>query len=448
MAAASPGIGGVDWAAVSHAYGPATDMPGLLAALRSPHAKSRATARGGLYNNLRHQGTLYPAAAVTAPFLLELAADPQLPERHKVVALLAHLAVGYDEEWLPATIPIAKIRSRLPAAAIVEQPGWLRQFTAQELRRWRAEVGGPDNDAWRELFAMDPAELWWGLDVPVDQDDDPWMDRRLLTTWLPHVYGWLACYDAVRAGVALFQQLLGDADPRMRAEAAYALAWFPEHAGGSVPALAGAVGNEPEPMVAATILVSVGLLADPAGGQVRRLLDEQLGHRVDWRRWGAAIAVAVQAGCSPGMVGSDPAVERAVAELARGIREHPPRNRNNDLWPQWLFGDTRGLSALCLAHLGSKVALYVVDAVAAVLPSVNDQDRLHLVRALVHAAFPDGPFGTPPQADELTALQQQAVAALAAVPCVSRWSSITSVMRHYRLAHLLPDHPGIAPWLR
>jgi hypothetical protein len=101
MAATTPGIGGVDWAAASHAYGPATDVPRLLAALRSPHAELRAKALDGLYNRLRHQGTLYPAAAVTAPFLLELAADPELPDRHEIVALVAHLAVGYDEEWLP-----------------------------------------------------------------------------------------------------------------------------------------------------------------------------------------------------------------------------------------------------------------------------------------------------------------------------------------------------------
>jgi HEAT repeats len=440
MAAASPGIGGVDWAAVSHAYGPATDMPGLLAALRSPHAKSRATARGGLYNNLRHQGTLYPAAAVTAPFLLELAADPQLPERHKVVALLAHLAVGYDEEWLPATIPITKIRSRLPAAAIVEQPGWLRQFTAQELRRWRAEVGGPDNDAWRELFAMDPAELWWGLDVPVDQDDDPWMDRRLLTTWLPHVYGWLACYDAVRAGVALFQQLLSDTDPRMRAEAAYALAWFAEHADPSVPALIGAVDGEQEPMVAATILVAVGLLTDPADRQVQALLDEQLSDHTAWRRWGAAAALAVQAGRSPGMVGSDRRVERAVFELARGIRQHPPPACDDELWPPWLFGDTRGLSALCLARLGPTAVRHTIPAIAAALPDVDARDGFHLVRGLLHAAFPDGPPGAPPRPDQLTALQHQAVAALIAAPDALRLSNTMNVSSSYKLTHLFLDH--------
>jgi hypothetical protein len=286
---------------------------------------------------------------------------------------------------------------------------------------------------WQDLLE-DPSQLWWQLNLTVDEDEDPWMDRRLLTTWLPHVHGWLACYDAVRSGVALFQQLLGDADARTRAKAAYALAWFPEHADGSVPALTGAVGGEQEPIVAATMLVAIGLLADPADVQVRTLLEEQLRHEVDWRRWGAAIALAAQAGQSPGMVGIDRRVERAVSELSHGIRQPPLPARDDELWPGWLFGDTRGLSALCSAGLGPTAAPHAVTCIAAVLPSVGARDGLHLVRGLLRAAFPDGPPGAPPRADQLTALQHQAVAALAAAPGAGQ----LAIVLHYKLAHLLP----------
>jgi hypothetical protein len=63
-----------------------------------------------------------PAAAATAPFLLHLAADPTLPDRAGVVGLVAHLVVGYDEEWLPDTIPIARIRA--PARRRARRPGF------------------------------------------------------------------------------------------------------------------------------------------------------------------------------------------------------------------------------------------------------------------------------------------------------------------------------------
>ncbi len=175
----------MDWAAVPHAYGAASDVPALLAALRSPHAAERATARGDLSNKLRHQGTLYPAAAVTAPFLLELAADPELPERHEIVALLAHLAVGYDEEWLPETIPIARIRRRLPPARSSSRTAglagwrWMEQADASQLwwQRMRLasrrlpSLGPPDRGR-----STSPAVPWW-LNRPIQ--------RRTVRGWQP-----------------------------------------------------------------------------------------------------------------------------------------------------------------------------------------------------------------------------------------------------------------------
>jgi hypothetical protein len=99
---------------------------------------------------------------VTAPFLLELAADPELPERHEIVALLAHLAVGYDKEWLPETIPIARIRRRLPPAAIVEQDGWSGRVAVEEIARLRAAAGDTGADQWRDLLEQaDASQLWW-----------------------------------------------------------------------------------------------------------------------------------------------------------------------------------------------------------------------------------------------------------------------------------------------
>jgi hypothetical protein len=84
-----------------------------------------------------------PAAAATAPFLLHLAADPTLPDRAGVVGLVAHLVVGYDEEWLPGTIPIARIRARLPADGLVGQDSASHhalEAMAEDIRRHNAKV--------------------------------------------------------------------------------------------------------------------------------------------------------------------------------------------------------------------------------------------------------------------------------------------------------------------
>jgi hypothetical protein len=94
----------VDWAAVEHAYGPATDVPDLLRALRSPDSAARQHARHALFGTIVHQGTRYAATAPAVPFLAELALAPDTPERHRLVWLLTYAAIGYDSASLPAGI--------------------------------------------------------------------------------------------------------------------------------------------------------------------------------------------------------------------------------------------------------------------------------------------------------------------------------------------------------
>jgi len=91
------GLDDVDWASLTHAYGPATDVPGQLRALAGPES---AAALEALYGNIYHQGTTYPASAAAVPFLFELA-----PARPEVISLLASMAIGFDEDVLPHGVP-------------------------------------------------------------------------------------------------------------------------------------------------------------------------------------------------------------------------------------------------------------------------------------------------------------------------------------------------------
>ncbi|MDZ7617237.1 MAG: PBS lyase, partial [Patescibacteria group bacterium] len=70
------GLDTVDWASLRHAYGEATDVPGLLSALLSPDPKLREEATCELFGNIWHQGTVYPASAAAVPFLYELLTAP------------------------------------------------------------------------------------------------------------------------------------------------------------------------------------------------------------------------------------------------------------------------------------------------------------------------------------------------------------------------------------
>jgi len=84
----------VDWNALTHAYGPAGDVPGLILALTAADRQARKDAYWELYGTIFHQGTRYPATAPAVPFLLELLADPATPDRHDLLLLLTHLVTG------------------------------------------------------------------------------------------------------------------------------------------------------------------------------------------------------------------------------------------------------------------------------------------------------------------------------------------------------------------
>lgn len=94
----------VDWAALRHAYGPALDTPGHLAALRSADEDERRAAFGELYASITHQGNRYSASGAAVPALLEAVADPAVPDRDLLLYLLGLIAVGADAAWLPGGV--------------------------------------------------------------------------------------------------------------------------------------------------------------------------------------------------------------------------------------------------------------------------------------------------------------------------------------------------------
>lgn len=93
------GIDDLDWESRHHAYGPATDVPDDLRALRSPDAEVRKQARWNLYGNIFHQGTRYRASRLAVKFLIQLAVEPETPEREQIIDLITHLALGYPETY-------------------------------------------------------------------------------------------------------------------------------------------------------------------------------------------------------------------------------------------------------------------------------------------------------------------------------------------------------------
>jgi hypothetical protein len=172
----------IAWSQLAHAYGAATDVPAQIRNLASANKGERENALWELYGNIFHQGTRYQATPYAVPFLYELIAAPETPDRHEIVYLLVNLALGYEESYLPDGLDIASFRRIL------------KESDSQMSTTDRAECDE------------------YGVGPRVDLD----------------------CYDSVQNGVPALIELLTDDDARLRRASIYALAWFPENARQSI----------------------------------------------------------------------------------------------------------------------------------------------------------------------------------------------------------------------
>lgn len=287
----------VDWARLTHAYGPATDVPELIADLRSTDAERREKARWQLYGNVFHQGTRYEATSYAVPFLLEVLAAPDCGDPAELLLLLGALAVGYDEYWLPDGIPVEELRRAAKGGAAL-----------------LAAAPHPGDEGWDE-----------------DEGDARYIDGLTAAeqeAMLTHVC--VAAHDAVRQGVPLFRALLGHGDPEVRVAAAYLLGWFPEDAEGSVPPLA-ALASDVDDALAATARVSMGLLGEATEFDDPRPLV----------RWATALARA--------RVFGEVAGQEAVEELRAWAGDAARDER-----VPFLDGDLVGYATLALERLDTR----------------------------------------------------------------------------------------------
>lgn len=84
----------VPWSELSHAYGQASDVPGLIRALVSENHDDRQEALYQLLGNVWHQGTIYEASSYVVPFLVRMLRTPSTPDRSIVAMILAAIASG------------------------------------------------------------------------------------------------------------------------------------------------------------------------------------------------------------------------------------------------------------------------------------------------------------------------------------------------------------------
>lgn len=374
----------IAWAALEHAYGPATDVPEHLRGLLAPAAQDRRRALSGLYGGICHQGTRYEASAPAVPFLLALLGDPATPDRAAIGRLVADLAVGSHGTWLPGGFPVASLRAAAAGGA--------------ELLRAAPPPSEDDED---EDF-----EGGSRLDYLEGLDD---AQRRALAAYVD-----LAAYDAVRAGLPVLRQLLADDDAAVRATAAYTLAWFPEdEPGAGTAALTGAVAD-PSRAVAATAVVALGLLGTAVPAALHDPKPEI--------RWAAAIGLARVHGPDTG--------PDAVALLLEWAAS-PGTARSG---VPFLDGDLAGYAALALPGLGDAHTAAALDALLTRLGTVTGGQTLPVLSTALRLVFPDGP----PAGATLGPAQRRLAAVLAGAPAAwqfdgRRSGDVAGLLRAYGL---------------
>ncbi|MFF7259154.1 HEAT repeat domain-containing protein [Streptomyces sp. NPDC008159] len=149
----------VDWAGLKHNYGTAEDVPDLLRRCAGPDPGDAEDAAFDLLNNLYHQGGwVCPAAAAALPFVLRLAAAPQVTPRRTLLELVGRLAAEagrVEARFLDPHWSAAWERHLPDVLALLADP-------EPEIRRAAADVIGacadPGEDALPALLSRWHAE--------------------------------------------------------------------------------------------------------------------------------------------------------------------------------------------------------------------------------------------------------------------------------------------------
>ena len=124
------------WRELTHAYGPAADIPPLLRSLESfPHSRGKDEPWFTLWSSLCHQGDVYPASFAAVPHIVRVLA-------------LAPTRADASFFQLPACVEIARFRKS------VVVPADLQGAYLDSLRRLPRLVAEAADREWDEGFLV------------------------------------------------------------------------------------------------------------------------------------------------------------------------------------------------------------------------------------------------------------------------------------------------------
>lgn len=134
------GLDDVDWRSLSHAYGSAEDVPGLLRQFWSGTDSEREASIDALFGNIWHQSTVYEATPYAVPFIVAMAEHEHCPSgRTWLLQLLQSIAAGMN--YVDQHSQMASIRLRSGDPELEEQRTRGRQHVAQSRQAVAAGIG-------------------------------------------------------------------------------------------------------------------------------------------------------------------------------------------------------------------------------------------------------------------------------------------------------------------
>lgn len=233
------GLDAIDWSRLNTCYGHSEEIPVALRNLLSDDAALHRVAFGTLHTELTHQGSIYEASVYVAPFLLELLALPDMPDKLSLVGLLANL--GSKNAYLGDSF---------------------QELAMRLLFKDMAQAGrgeSPDLQKRRSEYRMAVEKT----------------------------------HQVVREGLPLILSLLTDDDPAMRMSVAYLLTFFPEDASWVSPIVVAQLSKEEDECVISCFLLCLGHLRSSTPEITSLLLHHVLERKSALLRFIAAMALCL-----------------------------------------------------------------------------------------------------------------------------------------------------------
>lgn len=213
----------VNWAEQKHAYGTCEALPTIIRRLADPEQGVRLHALSYISENLFHQETHYDVNEIALPFLFEVAASPDVPDRIPLYRLLQRM-LGED------SIPMSPRQKK-------EYDAYDRRENSWKYRKRDEDESDDDDDDcsspnyWTRLFNKSAAACWKHRQLLVDvvRSAQPAEVRceavRLLAELARSSLGepWVKPKEAAKLVTMLRGRATADRDTAVRASCALAL---------------------------------------------------------------------------------------------------------------------------------------------------------------------------------------------------------------------------------